>query len=211
MNYYTSDLHFSHGNIVKFCDRPWKKTDAHGNILLDDNGDIIPDIEAMDAALIENWNSRITDHDHVYVLGDFCFNKTRFVEFLEKLNGIIHIIYGNHDPDNVYQMTAHLKRKVYFHPLVYTVKDEGRKIVLCHYPIYEWNGYYNGVVHFHGHTHGSIGKNYHTNAFDVGVDCHDYMPRTYEEIVGDNFVQFKFGKGATRHANKTNKPEDRHE
>lgn len=165
MNYYTSDLHFGHTNIIKFCNRPW----ANAN--------------EMDQDLIEKWNTRIEEDDHVYILGDFCFNKSRFVELLGKLKGFKHFVLGNHDPKGITHATKHLKN-VCYHELVHTVKDEGKKIVLCHYPIREWNGYYHNTVHFHGHTHGSIGDNFHPNAFDVGVDSRDYEPKLYDEIVG---------------------------
>lgn len=188
MNYYTSDPHFGHANIIKFCDRPWK------------------DVSEMDEALIKNWNDTVTDEDHVYILGDICMNKNKLVKILERLNGFIHIVAGNHDVKNLPSVLKHMKGKVFIHPLIHTVKDEGRKVVLCHFPIYEWNGYYHGVVHFHGHTHGSIGDNFRPNAFDVGVDSREYRPMTYDEIVGSNYSKFNFGKG--EYANKTNKPED---
>jgi len=188
MNYYTSDLHFGHANIIKFCERPWNTVDE------------------MDAALIKKWNDRVTNEDHIYMLGDFCFNKQQFARKLEQLNGIKHIILGNHDPHNVRYATEHIPNVIY-HSLIHTVKDDGRKVVLCHYPIYEWNGFYQGVVHFHGHTHGTIGPNFRDNAFDVGVDSQDYEPKTYDEIVGDNYVQPKHQKG--EYANKTNKPKDK--
>ena len=49
----TSDLHFYHNNIIKLCNRPYK------------------DLEEMHIALINNWNSVVTNEDDVYILGDF--------------------------------------------------------------------------------------------------------------------------------------------
>ena len=80
MNYYISDLHFSHKNILQFDQRPWDN--------LDD----------MKQALINNWNSVATNADHVYHIGDFCWGKTpEWIEILKQLKGNIHIIQGNHD------------------------------------------------------------------------------------------------------------------
>ena len=45
MIYYTSDLHFDHTNIIKFCNRPWDTADE------------------MNAALIKKWNNRVNDDD----------------------------------------------------------------------------------------------------------------------------------------------------
>lgn len=131
MNYYTSDLHFGHENIIKFCNRPWTKIDINGNT--------VPDVESMDEGLINNWNIRINDDDHVYILGDFCFNKTHFIELLGKLKGFKHFVLGNHDPKGIIHAShdpkcithasKHLKN-VFFHDLIHTVKDGNKKIVL---------------------------------------------------------------------------------
>ena len=57
MKYYISDTHFYHANAIGFDNRPWQ------------------DVSAMNAALVENWNSVVKKSDDVYVLGDFLWNK----------------------------------------------------------------------------------------------------------------------------------------
>ena len=57
--WFTSDLHFGHQNIIKFCNRPWET------------------VEEMDKALIENWNSVVGENDIVFDLGDFAFATNR--------------------------------------------------------------------------------------------------------------------------------------
>ena len=52
MIYFTSDPHYGHANIIRYCQRPYAS------------------VEAMDAALIANWNRVVTAEDTVYVLGD---------------------------------------------------------------------------------------------------------------------------------------------
>lgn len=52
MIYYTSDLHFSHKNIILYCNRPFK------------------DIDEMNECIIERWNNVIKPNDMVYLLGD---------------------------------------------------------------------------------------------------------------------------------------------
>lgn len=89
-NYFTSDCHFSHGNIIKYCDRPFK------------------DLDEMNNVLIKNWNERIKTEDTIFHIGDFCFrnspggkegegeiNKAEF--YRKQLNGNIIFIKGNHD------------------------------------------------------------------------------------------------------------------
>ena len=56
--WFTSDLHLGHGNIIKYCNRPFK------------------DIEHMNRALIDNWNSRVKLNDVVFHVGDFCFKNS---------------------------------------------------------------------------------------------------------------------------------------
>lgn len=48
----------------------------------------------MDTALICNWNELVKPGDIVFHLGDFSFQSDKF---REKLNGVIHLIRGNHD------------------------------------------------------------------------------------------------------------------
>lgn len=52
----------------------------------------------MDEALINNWNSVVGENDIVFHLGDFAFAPNwRWKELLEKLNGRIYLIMGNHE------------------------------------------------------------------------------------------------------------------
>jgi calcineurin-like phosphoesterase family protein len=80
MIYFTSDTHFGHYNILKYCNRPWKEIYHHDN------------------QLIKNWNSVVNPDDRVYHLGDFGFkSKSVNKEIAEQLNGIKFILHGNHD------------------------------------------------------------------------------------------------------------------
>lgn len=55
MIYYISDLHFGHSNIIKLCGRPFQS------------------LEEMNNVLINNWNSKVTNGDKVYIIGDLFF------------------------------------------------------------------------------------------------------------------------------------------
>lgn len=163
MNYYTSDLHFDHFNIIKFCDRPYTTT------------------EEMNQALKDKWNARVKPEDHVYILGDICMSVDGFIKHVESLNGFKHIVRGNHDPKNILSKKI---KNTHFTELIHSVHDGDNKVILCHYPIYEWNGYYHGAYHFYGHLHGTR-RSFHERAFEVGVDIQDYEPKTFHEIISN--------------------------
>jgi calcineurin-like phosphoesterase family protein len=72
---------------------------------------------------------------------------------------------------------------VTYHRDILNIKDNGRKVVLCHYPIHEWDGYYNGAIHIHGHTHSNIGVSFREGAYDAGVDARNFEPVTLDEMI----------------------------
>ena len=53
-------------------------------------------------------------------------------------------------------------------------------IVLCHYPLAQWDRKHYGSWHLHGHSHGT----YKTGGkiMDIGVDCNDFYPFSIEQI-----------------------------
>lgn len=78
--YLISDMHFGHGNIIKYENRPFA------------------DATEMDAVMIKNWNSIVRTDDLVYVLGDVSFYpKEKTHEIMKQLNGHKLLILGNHD------------------------------------------------------------------------------------------------------------------
>lgn len=78
--FFVSDMHFGHKNALAFDNRPF------------------PDIKSHDRALIDNWNGVVNVDDDVWVLGDFSwYNATKTIEIFKQLNGIKHLIVGNHD------------------------------------------------------------------------------------------------------------------
>jgi len=78
--FFTADHHFGHANIIKFSERPFES------------------LEHMNEELIKRWNEKIGKDDTVYHLGDFSLGKPDFTkEILDRLNGNIHLIKGNHE------------------------------------------------------------------------------------------------------------------
>lgn len=164
--YFTSDQHYGHGNIIKYCNRPFA------------------DVDEMDEALIANHNAVVGTHDYVYMLGDFSFKggKNLREKYFDRLNGIKILIKGNHDAKPTFQLPWKAQHDVLYLKLK-TVpgwhKDK-REIFLSHYSHRSWNKSFHGVGHLFGHTHGTLGTHY--KSFDAGVDCWDYRPISVDEV-----------------------------
>ena len=169
--FYTADMHLDHENVIRLSKRPFDG-------VLD-----------MAEKLIDNWNSVVRKSDDVYHLGDFCFNSDNFLENITKLNGNLHFLTGNHDKkaiNKLIRMKENGNKKlknVFFHGDMHEIKDGDNKLVLCHYPIYEWNGWHKGAIHLHGHCHGNQGASFKDRAYDVGTDCRNYTPVLLEELL----------------------------
>lgn len=176
MIFYTSDPHYHHRNIIKYCSRPFSS------------------IEEMHEQLIERWNAKVSDTDDVYLLGDFVFakqNEAQIVaqKILDQLNGNIYFVPGNHDSKPIKIMTQQLNpagvrygKKGWkdVSPLM-EIKDNGRHVVLCHFQMKVWNRSHHGSYHLFGHSHGSLEGT--TQSTDVGVDCWDFTPVTLDECI----------------------------
>ena len=137
--------------------------------------------------MIKAWNEKIAPGDDVYHLGDIAFIRDMNVykQVVERLNGNIHIIFGNHDHLPFMKECSNIKSicRGYM-----DLDVENQSIALCHFPFEEWNKMHHGSWHFHGHVHNSDKSNYHTitkikGRVDVGVDNHpEYVPFSFEEL-----------------------------
>lgn len=161
MIWFTSDTHFGHTKILGFCNRPFAT------------------VEEMDNALIKNWNDRVGHGDIVYHLGDFALVKdlSLIEKYVRRLNGQIHLIMGNHDQKRAKGLIGFADVKPYKE---ITVGEQ--KIVLLHYAMKVWNKSHYGAWQLHGHSHGSLPRDYTMKQLDVGVDVWNYAPISFEEV-----------------------------
>ena len=67
-------------------------------------------------------------------------------------------------------------------------RDNERKVVLFHYPIEEWNGFYVGSYHLHGHIHNTT-VTHIDRRYNVSVDVINYTPVTLDELIAQNDVK----------------------
>jgi calcineurin-like phosphoesterase family protein len=162
--HFTSDLHFGHENIIKYCKRPWKSA------------------ADMDEALIANWNNVVADDDEVYILGDLFFcNEKKASEHLARLKGKKFFLPGNHDK-MLRKSKVMLDKFDKILPDLHEESIDGIHVVMCHYPLLTWNRAYRGSFMLHGHSHNSIPFDKKLRRLDVGVDAQYYVPIEWDEI-----------------------------
>ena len=194
--FYISDWHYGHKNCLAFDNRPFFT------------------VEEMNQALIDNWNSRVSPEDIVYVLGDmFWCKSSEAIPVLQQLNGQKFLIKGNHDRCNDSKFLKHFVKVTEY----LEVDDNGRKVVLCHYPMPCFKNHFYGWYHFYGHVHSSFEFNMMEHQkllmeelyqrpckmFNVGamMPWIEYTPRTFDEIVSFDrgttaeFSSFKMEEG----------------
>lgn len=172
--YLTGDMHFGHSNVIELSHRPFSN------------------IEEMDMVLTYNWNNTVSKNDMIYILGDVWHKGGRnAVDYFKKLNGKKYLIKGNHDNKAL--------KNPDFGALFEDIQDlkeiviDGERVILCHYPIGEWNGYFRGAWHAHGHIHNNrtgIFEYLRTQerALNVGVDINGFKPVTFKEAKENNKI-----------------------
>lgn len=157
MDFYISDLHNGDSNIITYEHRPFK------------------DINHMKDVLISNWNSKVSDCDNVWILGDI-----GNIEILRELKGIKKIILGNHDNINNIK-TNFPDIQVYDYPIMVGA------LWLSHEPIL-YMPKELPYLNIHGHIHSfnyGIGNTWEEGKrhFNVSVEKINYTPISRDEII----------------------------
>lgn len=175
--FFISDTHFSHQNIIKYCNRPFKTK------------------EEMDHILIQKWNEKVQPEDIVFHLGDFAFgNRSNWLSILNGLNGIKYLIQGNHDgkdsiPEGCFAGIEDMLKLSIWDAEMSTYNE----FYLTHFPLATWTGINRGVFNLHGHIHSTpdlqgtgydikVAINAPWNQYDVGVDRNNFAPISYDEL-----------------------------
>lgn len=152
--FFASDTHFNHQAVIDFCNRPFAS------------------VEEMNEAMVRNWNATVGPADEVYHLGDFCWFEREAERFFARLNGVKHLIVGNHDHRKV--------RRMAWASVQYAtkLKVNGISIYLSHYPVVG----FRESLHFHGHQH-NLKPSTLPNQVDVGVDAWGFRPVSLKEAI----------------------------
>lgn len=172
--FYISDLHFGHQNVIKFDHRPYADTDE------------------MDRDMIRKWNDRVGNDDDVYVVGDFAFRSGYDPAwYLQQLSGHKHLIVGNHDG----KMLKNKNAMKYWETVdnLTSIQDGDKSIILCHFPILEWNQMRHWHLLVYGHIHANteddtykIMKQYRPYAYNAAACINGYQPVLLDELIANN-------------------------
>ena len=174
MNYYISDLHFGHANVILHDNRPFA------------------DVEEMDRVLIGRWNDVVDGDDDVYVVGDFCYRSGKTADwYLRRLKGCKHLVAGNHD----WLTLRNAKAVSMFESVdrLLEIEDGGRPVVLCHYPLAEWRHSRRGAWHVHGHIHARRSATWAfmrtlPHALNAAAAINGYAPVPFDRLVENNLA-----------------------
>ena len=178
--FFTSDTHFNHENIIKFCGRPFVS------------------VKEMNEYIINKWNETVNSDDYIFHLGDFAWGGSEvWNSIIDRLNGRKILIVGNHDRKNLRLGYISKFEAVEFEMVI---NVDGQPIYLNHLPFLCYDGAYNEktkrdilVWQLHGHVHTSLYKNSGTDferigefalptQYDVGVDLNNFKPISFAEV-----------------------------
>lgn len=158
--YFIADTHFDHGNIIKYCHRPFH------NVI------------DMNKTIRGLWNNTVSQGDTVYFLGDMSFGRNSHSAgyWLSHLNGQTIFISGSHDklPSGImhYSLT-HRSFGGHWFLLVHDPNNRPR----------DWQGWT-----IHGHKHNSSMNKFpfingNNKTINVSVEVINYRPVSMDFIL----------------------------
>jgi calcineurin-like phosphoesterase family protein len=182
--WFTADLHFGHGNIIKYCHRPFLTAEEAERARTDRRGPWRVSEETVrrhDEALLDAINAQVQEGDTLWILGDFCFGHLEEAKpYRDRIRcREVHMVWGNHDHRSIRPLFGQAIEQGMVHV-------EGQEIWVNHYPMRSWNRSFHGSWHIYGHVHGRLARedaaHPHMLTKDVGVDACDYRPVGFEEL-----------------------------
>ncbi len=174
--WWTSDQHFGHENIIRYCARPFANSDE------------------MSEAMVERWNDVVADSDEVWMLGDLVMNQLpkRLKDHVARLKGHKILVPGNHDACWQHHRKGPKQKEVYYRlggiaeilddPAPVSLADVD--VLVNHFP-YRNDSHHDqryqqyrpedtGGWLLHGHIHEKWRQN--DRQINVGVDAWDFAP-----------------------------------
>lgn len=170
-DFWISDTHFSHKNIVR-------GTSDWGN--KEKSTRPFQTIPEHDEAILDAINSVVGVNDVLWHLGDWSFggvqNIVKFRNLIRCQN--VMLIHGNHD---------YTLRKSYRNLFTWSgdfrqINHEGQRIVMCHYAMQVWEDNHRGTWMLHGHSHNNLDHTNDGKILDVCPEGHDYKPWSFAQL-----------------------------
>ena len=166
--YFTSDHHFYHENIIKYCNRPFRS------------------VGEMHDQMIAKWNKAVPNDARVYYLGDFGWGDRDSIEaVLVELNyDQLVWVPGNHDRSVTWiDKLASMATQVVAMNGPMRVNHGGREYIISHEPVPK-DDMQMGDVNLHGHIHCHrlVRRDAGCLWFNVGVDMNKFRPWRLSEI-----------------------------
>lgn len=149
-----SDLHLSHANIIKYCDRPFKS------------------INEMNSIIVNNWNNTVSNRDTVYFLGDLSLCDSDY--WIKKLHGKIIFIRGNHDKSK--KIKLYDNYTIEYNKIKFFLTHRPENV-----PI-DWDGWIiHGHKHNNSKNYPLIDKK--NKRINASIELIDYKPISMDEII----------------------------
>ena len=167
----TSDLHFGHDREFLWGPRGFESSQEH------------------DEMVIRNWNSIVRPEDTVYVLGDLMLGDNDYGKCcVERLNGHIKLIRGNHDSDKRWNEVYPTIPNVELIGWADVINFRKYHFYLSHFPTLSGNlekeSLHQMTLNLHGHTH-SKDKFYEDRPYmyNVALDANNNTPVLLDDII----------------------------
>lgn len=187
--WFVSDTHFMHKNLCLGVSEWDDKEQSCRNFQT---------LEEMNELIVSNINKYVKEDDILYHLGDWSFGGIENIWKFRKLINCknIYLVPGNHDHHiksnkilpNCIIRTFNLNSKDVFTevlPELTKITIDKKEVILCHFPLEEWENMDRGSIHLHGHSHHTkdyTDLNMYTKRMDVGMDWEEFRPYSWEEI-----------------------------
>lgn len=171
MEWFTSDWHLGHRNLLSFGGRTEFSS-----------------IEEMNDIIVSNMLSVMKRNDSLYFLGDLAFNRDLILPtlrlFKEKQIKFFWIV-GNHDMKYKAEKFSDLCEKI---ELTHIFKKDKKVIHLSHFPMRLWHRSFDNTYHLYGHVHKfskeiEMMKKDYGKSFNVNVEFNNYKPYSFDDII----------------------------
>lgn len=157
---FIADLHLSHANMAK----------RRG----------FDSVEEHDEHIIQEWNKVVDKRDVTYILGDITMEKSAPYRLLDRLNGIKHVVLGNHD-------RRQHSRKLLHHVESIAGMVHYAGFFLTHCPVHPKEINYRDIRgNIHGHVHENIIDE--PGYYCVSCEVVNYQPQTINELLCQNLI-----------------------